>query len=156
MRLIAAATSSEPSCGLPSRTGGRCTQEPDAAGAALEWLRYAEDDLVLAAAGLTRRRIFQPRQVCFNAQQAAEKAIKALLVADQITFKFSHDLELLAGLLLSTRVVSVEVADLASLGQWATATRYPGDDEPTWADAVRAVEVADAVLTDVRASLGSA
>jgi hypothetical protein len=77
-------------------------------------------------------------------------------VADQITFKFSHDLELLAGLLLSTRVVSVEVADLASLGQWATATRYPGDDEPTWADAVRAVEVADAVLTDVRASLGSA
>ena len=67
--------------------------ESEAEKAAREWLRFADDDLVLARGGLTRRQIFQPRQVCFHAQQAAEKAIKSLLVTEQIEFRFTHDLE---------------------------------------------------------------
>jgi HEPN domain-containing protein len=128
-------------------------QEREAGSAAQEWLRFAADDVVLARGGLTRRRVFKPRQVCFNAQQAAEKAIKALLVAEQVAFRFTHDLELLARLLGPSRAVSTPVADLAWLGQWATVTRYPGNVESTWADARRAVELAETLVADARASL---
>jgi HEPN domain-containing protein len=121
--------------------------------AAREWLRFAEDDVVLARGGLTRRQIFQPRQVCFNAQQAVEKAIKALLIADQIDFRFTHDLEHLVRALLPERVLNPVISDLAWLGQWATSTRYPGSAEPTWPDAQRAVEIAGVLVIDVRASL---
>lgn len=49
-----------------------------------EWMTFANDDLKLARGGLSQRQLFAPRQVCFHAQQAAEKAIKALCVLDQI------------------------------------------------------------------------
>jgi HEPN domain-containing protein len=127
--------------------------ESDADLAAREWLRFADDDFVLARGGLTRRRIFQPRQVCFNAQQAVEKAIKALLIADQIDFRFTHDLEQLVRALPPQRVLTTATSQLAWLGQWATSTRYPGNVEPTWPDARRAVEIASAVVIDARASL---
>ena len=128
--------------------------EPEADVAAREWLRFADEDAVLARGGLTRRRIFRARQVCFHAQQAAEKAIKALLVAEQTTFRFTHDLELLAQDLPSSRVLTTAVVELAWLGQWATATRYPGSSEPDWVDARRAVEIAETLVADARASLG--
>jgi HEPN domain-containing protein len=127
--------------------------ERESESAARGWLRFAHDDVVLARAGLTRHQIFQPRQVCFSAQQAAEKAIKALLVAEQIPFQFTHDLELLVRLLPPARIVNAAVTDLAWLGQWATATRYPGNVEPNWADARRAVELAETLVADARASL---
>lgn len=95
-----------------------------------EWLRYAQEDLVLAGGGLSQRRLLRPRQVCFSAQQAAEKAIKACFVADDMVFAFDHDLEKLVRLLSPSRVVTAGVADLASLSDWAVAARYPGEDEP--------------------------
>jgi HEPN domain-containing protein len=121
---------------------------------AREWVRFADDDLTLARAGLTRHKVFKPRQVCFHAQQACEKAIKALLVAAQIEFRFTHDLEQLAQALPRSRSLPVKTSDLAWLGQWATATRYPGGDEPSWSEGRRAVEIAETLVFDVRAGLG--
>jgi HEPN domain-containing protein len=129
--------------------------ESDAEIEAQEWLQFAEGDAVLARGGLTRRKLFRPRQVCFHAQQAAEKAIKALLISEQINFQFSHDLERLAQLLPSSRVLTTARPDLAWLGQWATSTRYPGTVEPSWADAIRAVPIAEILVGDARGSLGS-
>ena len=43
------------------------------------WLRYAREDLLAADAMLTQPD-FWPRHVCSLAQQAAEKALKAVLV----------------------------------------------------------------------------
>lgn len=42
------------------------------------WLRYAREDL--QAAEVLAERGVAPRQACFHAQQAAEKAIKAIFV----------------------------------------------------------------------------
>jgi HEPN domain-containing protein len=128
--------------------------ETDAETAAREWHGFANDDVILARSGMTRRRLFRPRQVCFHAQQAAEKAIKSLLVAEQIEFPFNHDLEQLAQLLPTSRVVTAAAVDLAWLGGWATATRYPGGVEPNWTDALRAVEIAETLVADTRTSLG--
>jgi HEPN domain-containing protein len=61
------------------------------------WLRYARQDLVAAEAMLGRSDMW-PRRVCWLAQQAAEKAIKAVLVFLQIDFPRSHDLDALRNL----------------------------------------------------------
>ena len=56
------------------------------------WLAYARSDLD-AAHALLRDPDHYPRQVCFLAQQAAEKALKAVLVLLEIEFPFTHDLD---------------------------------------------------------------
>ena len=43
------------------------------------WLHYATEDLVEAKA-MVQRPQYVPRHACFFAQQAAEKALKAVLV----------------------------------------------------------------------------
>ena len=60
------------------------------------WLRYAQEDLLAAEAMLAATRA-RPRHVCWLAQQAAEKAIKAVLVFLQIDFPRTHDLDAACG-----------------------------------------------------------
>jgi len=67
--------------------------------------------------------------VCFHAQQAAEKYIKALLTFYGIAFGKSHDLPELALLLPSTSRVPSEVGDLSELTDAAVIARYPGEAE---------------------------
>ena len=111
---------------------------------------------MLARGGLTRRQIFRPRQVCFNSQQAAEKAIKALLVVEEVEFLFVHDLERLVRPLQENMTMAANVSDLGWLGQWATETRYPGSVEPEWTDARRSVEIAQTIVADARTNLDHA
>ncbi len=61
------------------------------------WLAYAESDLRAARALLDDPDHF-PRQVCFLSQQAAEKALKAVLVLANVDFPRSHDLDYLRDL----------------------------------------------------------
>jgi uncharacterized protein len=58
------------------------------------WLRYAEEDLE-AAERMVAGRGWAPRIACFHAQQAAEKALKAVLVHEGLPLQFTHNLELL-------------------------------------------------------------
>ena len=81
-----------------------------------------------------------PRHICFLAQQAAEKALKAALVLEEMDFPFRHDLDALRNLLPNTWPVRREHSDLAQLTEWAVEARYPGDwEEATAMDAEQAV-----------------
>ncbi len=82
--------------------------------------------------GNGQRELFYPRQVCFEAQQAVEKAIKALCVLHEVDFSFTHDLVKLMQLLVDVEAVYAPGADLEWLTQWATAARYPGGTEAIW------------------------
>jgi HEPN domain-containing protein len=79
------------------------------------WLAYARSDLD-AAHALLRDTDHYPRQVCFLAQQAAEKALKAVLVLLEIEFPFKHDLDRLRDLLPEGWRVKSEYPDLADEG----------------------------------------
>lgn len=127
--------------------------EPEVVVVAREWLEFAEQDQRLARAGNGQRELFYPRQVCFEAQQAVEKAIKALCVLHEVDFPFTHDLVKLMQLLADVEAVHAPAADLEWLTQWATSARYPGGTEASWADAERAVAIADDVVTAARATL---
>ncbi|MBE3577175.1 MAG: HEPN domain-containing protein [Limnochordales bacterium] len=65
---------------------------------AKEWIRYAQSDL-RAAERLLADDLVLAGISCFHAQQAAEKALKAVLVLYGIDFPRTHDLVLLSRLL---------------------------------------------------------
>ena len=109
---------------------------------ALRWLRFSGEDI--GAASLLMRST--PRHSCWLCQQAAEKALKAALVAEGIRFPFIHDLDRLRNLLPSGWAVHDTHSDLAELTEWAVEARYPGGwSESTDDDAIRAMSQARSV-----------
>jgi HEPN domain-containing protein len=115
-------------------------------GTPAEWLRRAKSNLIRAQ---------QPRpegvcweDLCFDAQQAVEKALKALLVYYHIPFRFVHDIAELLTLLEQSNInLPEDVRLAASLSDYAVAARYPGPVEPVTEEEYReAVSLAEAVL----------
>jgi len=93
---------------------------------AKRWLEYAEKDLG-AAQALLESEDFFPRQICFLAQQAAEKSIKAILVFAEVDFPKTHDLDRLRDLIPAGWEFKELFPDLAELTIWSVESRYPGD-----------------------------
>jgi HEPN domain-containing protein len=115
------------------------------AGEALRWLRFAAEDLHEAEQWVGRSESV-PRHICWFAQQAVEKALKAALILEDMEVPFWHNRDALRNLLSSGWSVKQEYPDLAELTVWAVEARYPGDwPEATWEDARRAVALARAV-----------
>jgi HEPN domain-containing protein len=128
---------------------------PDRTALALRWLRWAREDLVLAEHSAADIDLV-PRGACVWAHQAAEKALKALLVHHNIDPPKLHDLDRLVQRLPSDEGLELAAIELPELTRWAIEGRYPGDlDEANAADAVRAVAIAKQVLEVVVETLGA-
>jgi HEPN domain-containing protein len=111
-------------------------------GSPADWLRYARSDLELA-------RVTRPDDVlfeglCFHAQQAAEKALKAVLIAKGVPPPKTHNIRTLLDLLPQEVIAPQEIEDAASLTDYAVTSRYPGDfesvDEEEYKETVRLAE----------------
>jgi HEPN domain-containing protein len=69
--------------------------------------------------------------VGFHAQQAVEKAIKAVLAAREIEYAKTHALGYLIGLVERNGIdAPAAVLDASELSPWAVDFRYETDDEP--------------------------
>jgi HEPN domain-containing protein len=94
-----------------------------------EWLRHARSNL--ARCRSDRRLpdvLFE--DLCFDAQQAAEKAVKAVLVSKGRRFPKTHDLAELLDLVATTGTeVPPDVLEAKRLTPYAVAGRYPGVSE---------------------------
>lgn len=112
-----------------------------------EWLNRARSNLARARADRNLLDVYL-EDLCFDAQQAAEKALKGLLIALRVRFHHTHDLADLLSLAANAGLeVPDKVASVAELTVYAVVTRYPGAAEPlTDADHQRAVAVADFVV----------
>ena len=125
----------------------------DAIFSAEAWLAYADNDLAMAARGLQPPPITE--LVCYHAEQAAEKALKAYLVwLSEERVPHHHRLRE-----LSERIVALGGAEaprepLAILEDYAVEVRYPGVPWPSLAEAERALELAREVVAWVRQALG--
>jgi len=115
-------------------------------GSPQDWLARARGDLALARVPLPADAFYEA--LCFHAQQAAEKALKAVYLHHGWRFKYIHDLaELVAGLKQNGMTVPEDVMDSMNLTSYASATRYPDLDEPVTEDEHRqAVARAEAVV----------
>ena len=125
---------------------------------ARRWLAKARTDLTVASVILEQGPDMDPWVGCFHAQQAAEKAFKAVLVATGAEPPFIHNLVALKALMPADLDLGTTVTDLADLSAVARGTRYvtdtDGAEDPTWDEAERAVVIAGGVLAAVRAYLG--
>jgi HEPN domain-containing protein len=93
-----------------------------------EWLNRAKSDLLLAK---TKKEGIYLEDLCFHAQQAAEKAIKALLIDHGIEFPYIHDI---AGLLTLLERAGQDlpktIREGEKLTRFAVFTRYLGIARP--------------------------
>ncbi len=102
------------------KNSGRIHGTPD------EWLSHAESDLRLARLATEDDSIYLD-QICFHTQQAAEKAIKAVLLFRNIEFPLTHDIEVLLELTENSGIIlPTPVQNAGLLTPYAVETRYPG------------------------------
>ncbi len=113
-----------------------------------DWLAHARSDLSLAKLAQGNEDII-PEQVCFHTQQAAEKALKAVLVARKVAFPYAHDLNVLFRVALDAGIeVPEEVLEAESLTPYAVEARYLGYwEEITPSEVGDALELAATVVS---------
>jgi HEPN domain-containing protein len=115
-------------------------------GTAQEWLKRAKGNLALAKQPKPKEAFWD--DLCFDAQQAAEKSIKAVLVHRRIDFPKTHNIRALLELVDPTgSQISKEIWQAIDLTNYAVETRYPGTAEPVTRNEYRqAVALAQKVV----------
>ena len=89
-----------------------------------EWLQKADEDLGFAASIIEDSTFYA--QICFHFQQAAEKYLKTVIVADDLEFQKIHDLVMLLKTCLGRRPELIcLMPDCKILNRFYIDTRYP-------------------------------
>ena len=115
------------------------------------WFKRAKSNMARAKAGRVSSEILY-EDLCFDAQQSVEKALKSLCVIYEIIFPKTHDIAYLIELLEKKNlIVPNDVQNAKILTGYAVETRYPGDYEPVDEnDYLKAIEIAEKVLRWVK------
>ncbi len=117
------------------------------------WLEKARRDLLTAKNGLESSEPFTDI-ICFHAQQAGEKYIKAYLVWQEIEFPKTHSLEDL--FLLAAQKDSAFkklIEEVSVLTPYAVEIRYGEFEEPLFEDAKKALSIAELIEEFILAKL---
>ena len=94
----------------------------------VKWLRKADQDLKLAQDNAADPYHYD--SVAYHCQQAAEKYVKAALVAHGIPYPYTHGLRTLLDELNTQLPVSEQQYEAAAfLNPFSTLTRYPTEDD---------------------------
>jgi HEPN domain-containing protein len=119
-----------------------------------QWLAKSEEDLLVSGI-ILGAEMTSYDTAGFHAQQAAEKAFKALLVRHQVDFRHTHEIqELLALAEPVAPGIQAHLAAADTLTPYAVNARYPGSQPPLdKGEATRQVEVARAVVAHVSSLL---
>ena len=118
----------------------------------LEWIEKAEEDYDMAQLAQQASRPFH-NSICFHAQQAIEKYLKAWLQEADVPVPRTHDLEELLVLIVPTLPAWAQwQPDFKRITEYAVDARYPGDSA-TADDTQHAMRICDAVRQAVRTSL---
>jgi HEPN domain-containing protein len=107
-------------------------------------LQKAANDLVAAQATLSTGQALDT--VCFHAQQAVEKSLKAILALHDIEYPWWHDLSELFELVrpLASELILFE-EQMFRMTPYAVEVRYDEEFEPSLDEASEALEVAKEV-----------
>lgn len=113
----------------------------------MEWLKRAKSNLERAKAGRISKDVLY-EDLCFDCQQSAEKAIKALLISIDKRFPPIHSIARLLELLSETDIeIPEKVKKTIDLTDYAVETRYPRKREAiTKKEYKRALDIAKNVF----------
>jgi HEPN domain-containing protein len=90
-----------------------------------EWIERAKSSLELAQAKSIRHIYYE--DFCFQLQQAAEKALKGLLIYYGVEPEFTHNISKLITNLEEHTEIPKNVRKSINLTNYAIQTRYPGE-----------------------------
>ena len=112
----------------------------------VDWMQHAWFDM--AVAKMVENDEIAPEIITFHAQQAVEKALKALLIQRQVDFPRTHVIGVLLGLCKESGYkIEENLEEAATLSRYAVASRYPGEKEAiTRQEARLAADLANQVL----------
>lgn len=123
-----------------------------------EWLRYADGDLMVAQREISYEAPIY-HTICFLCQGAAEKFLKAYLIAQGWPLKKTHDItDLLKDCMAYDPAFDVLLPYGAILNEYITAGRYPGDlalEQIGAAEAAEALQSARQIRDAVIARMSS-
>jgi len=106
-----------------------------------EWIERAKSSLELAQVKIIR--YIQYEDLCFQVQQAVEKALKGLLIFYGVEPEFTHNIELLIKELKKFVDIPEKINEATDLTNYAVQTRYPGEyDDITKEEYEKAVKIA--------------
>ena len=110
-----------------------------------EWMNRARSNLAVAN---NRTPGVYLEDLCFQAQQAAEKAIKSVMIRRGVELPYSHNLERLLTMLEDKgETIPNTIREADALSQYAWVARCPGiADSVTVEQYERAIEIAEAVV----------
>ena len=113
---------------------------------ARDWLRRAKSNLERARVGKIKDEILY-EDLCFDCQQSAEKALKALLISIDKEFPPTHSIARLLEIASETKTeIPAEIRKAIDLTDYAVKTRYPGESEPvTKEEYEEAVTIAETI-----------
>lgn len=120
-----------------------------------EWLDKADEDFNFAVASLEDELEFFP-QICFHFQQAAEKYLKAFIVAHELEFKKLHSLRALLKICFEYEKGLSSLKDACeTLDEFYIETRYPvhWPTKFTKSDAVEAKKAAKVIGQKIKETL---
>jgi len=107
------------------------------------WIKKADRDLEVSKRELKLSNPYTDI-ICFHAQQAAEKYMKAYLIWLDIEFQKTHDIEDLVILASKKDSSILELKDSgAELSSFAVEIRYPEFEEPSIEDTITTVKIAE-------------
>ena len=113
------------------------------------WLRRAESNLNIAIRSKGESVFLE--DLCFEAQQSAEKALKALLIFIKGDYPKVHSFTVLLNQLEGQVLVPVSILEVVELSDYAVQVRYPGDYYPVSEEEYeRAIELATRVIEWVK------
>ena len=117
-----------------------------------EWIARAKSSLELAQTKIIRHIHYE--DLCFQSQQAAEKALKGLLIYYNVEPEFTHNIEILLTELEKFTEIPDNVKETMKLTIYAVQTRYPGGyDEITKKEYEESIKIAQDCINWVESKI---
>ena len=105
------------------------------------WLERARSSHEISKAEMKGNIFYE--DLCYQSQQAVEKALKGLLIYYGVDPEFTHNIGLLLNKLESFAEIPENIKTATSMTKYAVITRYPGEyDEVTKSDYEEGVKIA--------------
>jgi HEPN domain-containing protein len=93
-----------------------------------EWINRAKGSLTISKIekNIAAGDVFFYEDLCYQTQQAVEKAFKGFLIYFGVEPEFTHNIEALLEELEKVTIIPVHVREATDLTKFAVLTRYPG------------------------------